>query len=425
MPSNHDAPRQAGQARRSRLLSAALLGIAGFTALEALALLVPIPALDYSLMLGTWGLASCMLIALLLLVAIWAMYKCPSRARRLAAVLAAASLVATGVVATAQVRQAGQLGASIDWWQATGVGQWGSMPDAEPTFMNDAPSGQKLQVGIWLPRDPATGKALSAEQTRATHPDGVPVVVLLHGGGWRTGDRRNPMTKGQATWLARQGYLAIALDYPLSLPNLPTWWLAESRAALGLAWVGRHAEAWGGDAQRLALIGDSSGGHLALEIALRQVLGTMEQICTEPVPPVRAVSLTYPVADPAGFHDNPDPVMAPYVSQRASMYVGGSPRQKPQRYLEISPLAKAQALREQGLGAQMPPVLIVHGARDHVVPVVGSEQLHQELVQAGVRSQLVVVPYADHIFDLNPGSLPSQLWRHLTLELLDSAGMGR
>lgn len=412
------------RARAATATTACLLAAAGVSALLALAMFLPLPGLDYSLMLGTWGLAVSVLLLLLAAGAAVSSRRRRSRLRLLAAVLSACALLATGVAGTAQLRSAQAAGTPVSWWQATGIGQRGQLPDLEPVFMEDRDSGQRLQAGVWLPRHQGTGRVLSREEVLAVHPQGVPVVVLLHGGGWRTGDRRNLMTKGQATWFARQGYLAIALDYPLSLPSLPTWWLAESRAALGLSWVGSNAGTWGGDAQRLALVGDSSGGHLALEIALRQALGTMEQVCAEPVPPVRAVSLTYPVADPAGFHDNPDPIMSPYVAGRAAMYTGGSPRQKPQRYLEISPLVKARALREQGLGAQVPPVLIVHGERDHVVPVAGSEQLHQELVQAGARSQLVVVPYADHVFDLNPGSLPSQQWRHLTLELLHDLGLG-
>ncbi|SPT52673.1 Predicted esterase [Actinomyces bovis] len=424
MPNDHEPDPQTHPLRRSPLLSAALLGATGFIALLALAMFLPIPALDYSLMLGTWGLAATILIAAMLLVSILALRKHPSHARRLAAALAAASLVATGVVASAQLRQAQQLGASINWWQASGIGQWGSLPDEEPTFMEDAASGQKLQAGVWLPHDPATGRKLSAQQVQVAHPDGVPVVVLLHGGGWHTGNRRNPMTKGQATWLAQQGYLAIALDYPLSLTNLPTWQLAESRSALGLAWVGREAANWGGDVKRLALVGDSSGGHLALELAARQVLGTMEEICPEPVPQIRALSLTYPVADPVGFHDNSDLIMAPYVSWRAAIYVGGSPTQQPERFAEISPINKVHELQRRGLGAQLPPVLMVHGERDHVVPVDGTQRLHQALIDAGARSQLVEIPYADHVFDLNPGSVPSQLWRHLTIELLNRSGMG-
>ena len=105
-------------------------------------------------------------------------------------------------------------GTSIDAWALTGIGQWGAAPDEEPVVLDDTETGQQLRAGIWYPRG-ADGRRLDSSAS-------VPVVVLVHGGGWSNGDRLNPMTRGQADWLSRQGYLAIAVDYPLSTPDLAT-----------------------------------------------------------------------------------------------------------------------------------------------------------------------------------------------------------
>ena len=141
--------------------------------------------------------------------------------------------------------------------------------------------------------------------------------------------------------------------------------------------------------------------------------------CQGSVPTIRAVATTYPITDPTVFHDNPDPIMSGPVAGRARLYAGGSPAQYPERYASIDPTRKAAAV-----GAAAPPVLIVHGEEDHVVPVSGTKDFDAVLEEAGARHETIVVPYADHIFDLNGGSVASQIWREKTLALLRDAGMG-
>lgn len=410
-----------------RLATCLLLAVAGFAALASLAELIEVPGLSYVLMLGPWGADWLALLALLTLAALVARRRHPARSRSLALLLLALSLVVTAGVGWRQVDFARSQGTRLDLWALTGIGQSGSQPDEQPVVLDDTDTGQLLQAGVWLPRD-RDGALLSAGHSGAQTSPGTPagVVVLLHGGGWSNGNRLNPMTRGQAAWLASQGYLAIALDYPLSTPDLATWQLAESRVACGLAWVASHAGGYGGDASHLALVGDSAGGNLALEITYRQALGLLgpvDEACGTQVPQIDAVSTTYPIADPVAFHDNPDLVMAPFVSERARRYTGGTPAQVPQRYEAIDPRGKLALLARLGAGPSLPPTLIVHGARDHVVPVEGTLSLDAALETAGAPRTTVVAPLTDHVFDLNPGSAVSQTWRHLTLDLLTQAAV--
>lgn len=410
-----------------------LLAVAGFAALASLAELIEVPGLSYSLMLGPWGVDWLALLAVLVLVALAARRRRPGRARSLAVLLLTLALVITAGVGWRQVDFARSQGVRLDLWALTGIGQSGSQPDVQPVVLDDTDTGQLLQAGVWLPRDGRGGvlgtgstgaPASSGRSARSDSPVGV--VVLLHGGGWSNGNRLNPMTRGQAAWFASQGYLAIALDYPLSTPDLATWQLAESRVACGLAWVASHAEGYGGDARHLALVGDSAGGNLALEITYRQALGQLDPVdeeCGSEVPQIDAVSTTYPIADPVGFHDNPDLVMAPFVSERARRYTSGTPGQVPERYEAIDPRRKLALLAERGMGPSLPPTLIVHGARDHVVPVDGTRSLDAALEETGAPHTTLIAPLTDHVFDLNPGSALSQTWRHLTLDLLTQAAV--
>ena len=116
--------------------------------------------------------------------------------------------------------------------------------------------------------------------------------------------------------------------------------------------------------------------------------------------------------------------MGPFVAERAQRYTGGTPAQVPARYEAIDPVALLGQVADAGLAADLPPTLIVAGEQDHVVPVAGAVALDARLTEAGAPHETHIVPYTDHVFDLNPGSAVSQLWRHRSLALLEEAGLG-
>ena len=88
-----------------------------------------------------------------------------------------------------------------------------------------------------------------------------PVIVMVHGGGWRSGDKDyKGVVEGKvAHWLPR-GYLFVSLNYRM----LPGQDVAGQAAdvARALAFVQAHAREWGGDPGRLVLMGHSAGAHL-------------------------------------------------------------------------------------------------------------------------------------------------------------------
>ena len=91
----------------------------------------------------------------------------------------------------------------------------------------------------------------------------APVIVYLHGGGWRRGSRREPLPVLGADFydrLTTQGFAVAAIDYRLSGEARFPAPLEDVRAAFG--WVRDHASAYGLDADRVFGWGDSAGGHL-------------------------------------------------------------------------------------------------------------------------------------------------------------------
>jgi acetyl esterase/lipase len=92
------------------------------------------------------------------------------------------------------------------------------------------------------------------------------VIVMVHGGGWHTGDKALPSVVDNkvAHWVSR-GTIFISIDYRMLPEADPLTQAGDVDDAL--AWSQRHARAWGGDAGRFVLMGHSAGAHLAALVA--------------------------------------------------------------------------------------------------------------------------------------------------------------
>ncbi|MFA7277188.1 MAG: alpha/beta hydrolase [Pseudobdellovibrionaceae bacterium] len=89
----------------------------------------------------------------------------------------------------------------------------------------------------------------------------APVIVMVHGGGWRHGDKA--MGKGmkyKAAYYTGKGYIFISVNYRL-LPDTPPDVQAVD-VAKAVALVQKKAVSWGGDPARIVLMGHSAGAHL-------------------------------------------------------------------------------------------------------------------------------------------------------------------
>jgi len=87
----------------------------------------------------------------------------------------------------------------------------------------------------------------------------LPVVLLIHGGGWRSGDKS--MDWPLAAALAQKGFITVCAEYRLSMEALYPAAITDLKTAI--RWIRRHAHRFGADPSRIALMGTSAGGHLA------------------------------------------------------------------------------------------------------------------------------------------------------------------
>lgn len=211
----------------------------------------------------------------------------------------------------------------------------------------------------------------------------APCVLWIHGGAWWEGDRRET----PSTWppglfyrlLVEAGLAVATIDYRLSAEA--RWPAQGDDVAEALRFLRTHADLLRIDADRIGVAGESAGGHLAAMAALTGA-GPMA---------VRAAAVLYGVADLRDF----DGVEQATPDERRGtpevLLMGSLPEEAPDAWDAASPLTHVHA------GA--PPMLLISGDADSVVPVRQSVRLHDALVAAGAGDVVLdVVPGADHCF---------------------------
>ncbi|TGE09631.1 alpha/beta hydrolase [Hymenobacter fodinae] len=124
------------------------------------------------------------------------------------------------------------------------------------------PSRRTQDVAYVPPTDPAFDTErhrldVYAPKKQAAAPR--PVVVFIHGGSWNSGNKNFYSFIGRR--LAKQGVVAVIINYRLA-PQVEVPAMAED-CARAVAWTAQHIAEYGGDPQRLYLMGHSAGGGLA------------------------------------------------------------------------------------------------------------------------------------------------------------------
>jgi acetyl esterase/lipase len=209
-------------------------------------------------------------------------------------------------------------------------------------------------------------------------------VVVVHGGAWRGGDKGENVASNQ--WLANvHGYVVLDIQYRLA--PAANWQQQVLDVQNAVAWLRSHAIELHIDPERIALLGRSAGGHVALLAAYAWH--------PSDGPPPAGVIAVYPPTDLARLDEE-----SPYDLRDALTAVLGGPAST---MPEASPINLVRP--------DLPPTLLIHGAWDELVSVEQSERLAKTLEQAGAAVQLVRIPFARHAFDIVPDSPASQLAR--------------
>lgn len=309
---------------------------------------------------------------------------------RVIVVVAGVATAGAVVIGAVQFRGAQRVGADVSWADvATELAYPATTPDETTTYAS--PDGSDLDVDVYLPDDEAG--------------DGtVPAVVMAHAGGFRTFDKSD--LRGTARWLADHGVAAFAIDYRLATPLAPTWDQAPQDLVCALGWVREHADQYGVDTSRVSLAGFSAGGTLALGAGYRLQNGTIASSCGPTPEPPDAVVGFYPGTDVEQMWD--DDVAG--SREAADEFTGGTPKDYPDRYREVSPTSDVR----DGL----PRTLLVVGDRDRSARPETVAAFADVLRGHDVDTRLEVLPFAEHAFDDAYGSLLAQTSRQILLDFL-------
>jgi acetyl esterase/lipase len=122
-----------------------------------------------------------------------------------------------------------------------------------------------------LPYVPGGGprQRLDIHRPERAHEQALPVMVMVHGGGWKAGDKADPVfIKPLVSWCHAHGYLAVAVNYRLSPAVRHPAHVEDVRAAV--SWVQRHIRTYGGDPGQIFLCGHSAGAHLAALVGVER-----------------------------------------------------------------------------------------------------------------------------------------------------------
>lgn len=223
----------------------------------------------------------------------------------------------------------------------------------------------------------------------------LPLVIWVHGGAWLFGSpKENPEFLVASRLFQRvleSGYALARVTYRLSAEATFPAQICDVKAAV--RWLRQNAAALGVDPRAFAAWGESAGGHLSSMIALTGVPDCGWEGASE-ADGVQAAVIWYGPSDlasmqsqalPTAFDDHDAP------GSPESRLIGAPVNQAADLALQASPISYVTA------GA--PPMRLIHGLADRVVPSAQSQELFDALTAVGAPVELSLVPDADHCFD--------------------------
>lgn len=242
----------------------------------------------------------------------------------------------------------------------------------------------------WPPESIAYGSGPDqVGDLRTPEGSGLPVVALLHPGFWREPFKRDLMDP-LAVDLAQRGYATWNIEYRRVGPSGGGFPETLEDVAAAVDYLRILADDHPLDLSRVAVLGHSAGGHLALWTAGRHCLATGDVGASPQIDLCLAVSL-------AGVSDLVAAADGNIGDSATQQFMGSEPNESPERYRVASPAELVP------IGV---PQLVLHGDADPAVPVSQSRTYHDRATAAGDEIDYRELPGIDHNTLIDPWTIP-------------------
>jgi len=244
-----------------------------------------------------------------------------------------------------------------------------------PNIVYSAKGNDPIKLNLLVYRNP-----MDALFNREGNKEVYPLIIYLQGCGWGWSEQDIFAFIPQLSEFAKSGFVVASVQYRLSSEAIFPAQLEDVKDAIHF--LKTNASNYNIDPHKVGLWGDSSGAHLALLAGL-EALGTEGNPCdvqavVDWFGPTELLSMS---KYPSLFdHDSP--------RSPESKLVGGAIQENKSRARAASPIEYVRP------GA--PPILIMHGDADDVVPYEQSVEFFQALRQAGNHASMYRIKGAGH-----------------------------
>ena len=216
-------------------------------------------------------------------------------------------------------------------------------------------------------------------------------VLVVHGGGWSRGSKEMLVTCCRR--LAAQGFVAMAQEYRLTGEAPFPANIHDVKRAI--RWAKQNAADLGFDPEKLCLEGHSAGAHLVLLAA-----GTPGDARLDPPEGMQGVS-----GEVAAVTAIYPPVLFYFAGPRPS----GALSAEALPGADVSEEAAALASPIEHVTAAFPPVMLLHGDADRIVPVSASRRFEERVRAAGRKVDLHIYAGLPHGFANHPDIQPAMM----------------
>jgi acetyl esterase/lipase len=209
-----------------------------------------------------------------------------------------------------------------------------------------------------------------------------PIVINIHGGGWNHGVKESQT--GFSTFF-KMGYAVANIEYRLTPQATAPAAVEDTRCAL--IYLIKNAKELNIDINKIVIMGGSAGGHLALMGGLLGNDHRFDGNCIGSLKTTDSIKIAA-IIDKYGITDVWDWGYGKNVTSKSATRWLGDKAKDEKFAASVSPITY--------VSKNSPPVFIVHGDADPVVPYQQSVDLHKKLKDLGVKTEFITVPGGQH-----------------------------